>query len=88
MANFKPYPKKQKEISISQQTAFDKERGNPNVAINPNKSQTGIEFNRSTKISAKGDTSKQFSIGIQDLDEAIFYYFNNVIRPFVFWDMV
>ena len=84
MANFKPYPKKQKEISISQQTAFDKERGNPNVAINPNKSQTGIEFNRSTKISAKGDTSKQFSIGIQDLDEAIFYYFDNVIRPFVY----
>ena len=29
MANFKPYPKKQKEISISQHTAFDKERGNP-----------------------------------------------------------
>lgn len=84
MANFKPYPKKQKEISISQQTPFDKERGNPNVPFNPNKDQTGIEFNRSTKISSKGDTSKEFSIGIQDLDEAVFYYFNNVIRPFVY----
>jgi hypothetical protein len=84
MANFKPYPKKQKEISISQQTAFDKQRGNPNTSINPNKSQTGIEFNRSTKISSKGDTTKEFSIGIQDLDEAVFYYFNNVIKPFVY----
>ena len=84
MANFKPYPKKQKEISISQQTAFDKQRGNPNGPANPNKSQTGIEFNRSTKLSSKKDTSKEFSIGIQDLDEAVFYYFNNVIKPFVY----
>ena len=84
MANFKPYPKKQKEISISQQTAFDKQRGNPNGPANPNKSQTGIEFNRSTKLSSKGDTTKEFSIGIQDLDEAVFYYFNNVIKPFVY----
>jgi hypothetical protein len=84
MPNFKPYPKKQKEISISQQTAFDKERGNPNGPINPNQSQTGIEINRSTKISSKGDTSKPFSIGIQDLDEAVFYYFQNVIKPFVY----
>jgi len=84
MANFKPYPKKQKEISISQQSAFDKERGNPNARVNPNKNQTGIEFNRSTKISSKKDTSKEFSIGIQDLDEAVFYYFDNVIKPFVY----
>ena len=84
MANFKPYPKKQKEISISQQTPFDKERGNPNTISNPNEKQTGIDFNRSTKISSKGDTSKEFSIGIQDLDEAVFYYFNNVIKPFVY----
>ena len=84
MANFKPYPKKQKEISISQQTPFDKERGNPNIISNPNEKQTGIDFNRSTKISSKGDTSKEFSIGIQDLDEAVFYYFNNIIKPFVY----
>ena len=84
MPNFKPYPKPQKEISISQQSAFDKSRGNPNTPVNPNKSQTGIKFNRSTKISSKKDTSKQFSIGIQDLDEALFYYFNNVIKPFVY----
>ena len=82
MANFKPYPKKQKEISISQHTAFDKERGNPNKKSTKN--QTGKTFNRSTKISAKKDTVKPFSIGIQDLDEAVFYYFNEVIKPFVY----
>ena len=84
MANFKPYPKKQVEISKGLQTAFDTKRGNPNKEINPNKSQTGIEFNRSTKISQKGETSKTYSVGIKDIDEAIFYYFNNVIQPFVF----
>ena len=26
MANFKPYPKKQKDISMSQQKAFDKQK--------------------------------------------------------------
>mgnify|MGYP001311141559 FL=1 len=84
MPDFKPYPKKQQEISKGLQTAFDTKRGNPNKDINPNKSQTGIEFNRSTKISQKGETSKTYSVGIKDIDEAVFYYFNNVIQPFVF----
>ena len=84
MPNFKPYPKKQQEISKSLVKPFDAKRGNPNKDLNPNKSQTGIEFNRSTKISQKKDTSKQFSVGIKDIDEAVFYYFNNVIKPFVY----
>jgi len=84
MPNFKPYPKTQKEISMSQQTAYDKEIGNPNTPANPNESQTGIDFNRSSKLTSKGDTYKPFSIGIQDLDEAVFYYFNQVIKPFVY----
>ena len=84
MANFKPYPKKQEEISKGLQTAFDTKRGNPNKDLNLNQSQTGIEFNRSTKISQKGETSKTFSVGIKDIDEAVFYYFNEVIKPFVF----
>ncbi len=84
MPNFKPYPKKQQEISKGLQTAFDTKIGNPNKEVNPSKSQTGIEFNRSTKISQKGDTSKTYSVGIKDIDEAVFYYFNNIIKPFVF----
>ena len=80
----KPIPKTQKQLSVEQQKAFDTERGNPNARINPNESETGIDFNRSTKLSFKGDSTKPFSIGIQDLDEAVFYYFKNVIKPFVF----
>ena len=80
----KPIPKSQREISVKQQTAFDTEVGNPNAQPNPSESQTGISFNRSEKISFKDDTAKPFSIGIQDLDEAVFYYFQNVIRPFVY----
>ena len=34
-------------------------------------------------MSFKDDNTKPFSIGIQDIDESIMYYFNNVIRPFV-----
>jgi hypothetical protein len=84
MPNFKPYPKTQQEISKGLQTAFDTKRGNPNKTVNPNKSQTKIEFNRSTKISQKGAKDKSFSVGLKDIDEAVFYYFNEVIQPFVY----
>ena len=80
----KPVPKSQREISESLQKATDPVRGNPNAKVNPNESETGIEFNRSTKLSFRDDTTKPFSIGIQDLDEAVFYYFKNVIQPFVY----
>ena len=74
----KPIPKTQKDISNGLQQPYDRERGNPNAKLNPNENETGISFNRSTKLSFKGDTVKPFSIGIKDLDEAVFYYFNNV----------
>ena len=80
----KPIPKKQKQISQGLQDAFDTTRGNPNQVVNPNESQTGIDFNRGYELSKKGDNSKSLTIGIQDLDESIFYYFNNVIKPFVY----
>ena len=80
----KPIPKKQKEISVDLQEPFDRHRGNPNVKVNPNENETGIDFNRSTKLSFKGDKTKQLSIGLKDLDEAVFYYFENVIQPFVY----
>jgi hypothetical protein len=69
-----PIPKTQREISVSQQVPFDQEVGNPNFANGKN---------RGEQISFKGDTVKPFSIGIQDIDESIFYYFQNVIKPFV-----
>ena len=87
----KPTPKTQKQISVSKQKAFNgiEDRGiqtNPNFDDgheNANYQNTGISFNRSEEMSFKEDKTKQYSVGIQDLDEAVFYYFQNVIKPFV-----
>ena len=84
MAIRKPIPKTQKELSIDQQSPSSTRYGNPNIPIGSNESQTGIDFNRSEKLSWTGDTTKPFSIGLKDLDEAVFYYFENVIKPFVY----
>jgi len=88
----KPIPKNQLTLSTSKQTAFrgieDRgEAGNPNNSIsppNPNYTETGIDFNRSNQMSFKNDTTKQYSVGIKDIDEAVFFYFQNVIKPFVY----
>jgi hypothetical protein len=77
MAGRKPIPKTQKEISNSFVKPYDNELGNPNNAIPSPK-------NRALQTSWKGDNVKPFSIGIQDIDEAVFYYFDNVIKPTVF----
>ena len=84
----KPVPKSQREISEGLQKPYGKiTEGNPNKANV--KSQTiptneaNLDFNRSDNMSFKGDKEKILSIGIKDLDEAIMYYFNNVIKPSV-----
>jgi hypothetical protein len=73
----KPIPKTQKEISVGLQTPHDPTMGNPNY------SATSPSNNRALQTSFEDDTVKPFSIGIQDIDEAIAYYFENVIQPFV-----
>ena len=90
----KPIPKSQREISINNQSPFSGEenmgaQSNPNLAdsrynSSANAQSTGIDFNRSEQMSFKGDSTKQFSVGIKDIDEAVFYYFQNVIKPFVY----
>ena len=80
----KPIPPRQRQLSVDQQKAFDRLRGNPNTPVNPNEQQTGIPFNRSEKLSYRNDDTKPFAIGIKDIDEAVFYYFENVIKPFVY----
>ena len=75
MAKRKPIPKSQREISEEQHVAYDRAAGNPNSADDT--------YNRGTKQSWSGDNVKPFSVGIQDIDESIFYYFENVIKPTV-----
>lgn len=73
----KPIPKTQREISVDLHTAHDPTMGNPNY------SATSPRNNRALQTSFEDDTVKPFSIGIQDIDEAILYYFEKVIQPFV-----
>ena len=67
MASNKPVPKTQKQISEEITGAIP--------SVNPKR--------RELQRSVKDDDTKQFNIGLRDIDEAIFYYFDNVIRPSV-----
>lgn len=59
---------------------YDKEVGNPNVVFSEPTKLGQPENNRALEISERNDGDKDFTIGIQDLDEAIMYYFNNVLK--------
>lgn len=89
----KPRPKSQKEISNDQINPYEfpgtgESYGNSNIPSDfrqfTNNNQSGLDFNRSEKLSLKGDKVKQFTVGLQDIDESIMYYFTNVVRPYVY----
>lgn len=80
MTNRKPTPKTQREISISQQEPYQQRGPGFQPTENPNKAE-GV--NRGQQLSFKGDDTKPFTLGIQDIDETIYYYFTEVIKPFV-----
>ena len=88
----KPNPKSQKQISNDQVDPYvfpetGETLGNPNIPSEFNQftptQQNGVSFNRSEQMSFKDDTTKPFSVGLQDIDESIMFYFQNVIRPTV-----
>jgi hypothetical protein len=73
MSNNKPIPKTQKQLSEESREAYLNQ--GPAPSINPKR--------RELQRAVKEDDAKQFSLGLRDIDEAIFYYFENVIRPSV-----
>lgn len=76
-----PIPKTQREISISQQEPYvNPETGE--TRGNPNPTQPDIE-NRGNHTSFRNDDTKQFSLGFKEIDEAIIYYMDNIIKPTV-----
>ena len=76
MANrIKPLPRNQSEVIQDQITPYL----NQGKAI----SDTVFSENRGTDYSLKGDTVKDISIGLEDIDNAVLYYFENVIKPTV-----
>ncbi len=78
--NRKPIPKNQSEIT---QEAI----GIPLLA-NEGKpiSETVFSRNRGEDLSMKKDEVKTISVGLADIDEAVMYYFNKVIKPTVIQD--
>ena len=71
MSNNKPIPKTQKQLSEDSREAYLNQGAAPSV--NPKR--------RELQRAVKEDDGKRFSIGLRDIDEAIFYYFENVIKP-------
>ena len=70
----KPIPKNQAELMREQITPYLTSQGQPD-------SETPFSANRGTDYSMKNDTVKDISVGLEDIDNAIMYYFNNVIKP-------
>jgi hypothetical protein len=70
----KPLPKNAAEISQEQVVPYIKDQGKP-------VSDTTFSKNRGKDFSFKGDTVKDVSVGLEDLDYAVMYYFENVIKP-------
>jgi hypothetical protein len=71
----KPIPKNQSEVT---QQAI-----NPPYLSSQGKpiSETAFSKNRGTDYSMRNDTVKDISIGLEDIDNAIMYYFEKVIKP-------
>lgn len=69
-----PIPKKQRDISESFVNPYDSKNGDPNKGDFDPK-------NRANHISFRGDTTKPFSLGLEEHDSVIFYYMENVIKP-------
>ena len=69
----KPIPKSQVELSQDTIEPY----------LNQGKAPVPANKRRENQKSLKNDDVKQFSVGLKDVDESIFFYFNNVIRPSV-----
>jgi len=73
MSKYKPIPKNQQELGEE----------NVNPKLISGRSNTANPKHREYQRSVKDDDTQRFSVGLRDIDEAIFYYFENVIRPSV-----
>lgn len=73
MAIRKPIPKSQVELSQETVTPY----------LNQGKAPVPANKRRENQRTRKNDDVKDFSVGLKDIDSAIIYYFQNVIKPSV-----
>jgi len=74
--DLKPIPRNIVQVEQAQIEAYIPSIGKPS-------SEEGTVFsqNRGRDVSRKNDNIKDISIGLEDIDEAIKYYFDNTIKP-------
>ena len=77
-----PIPKTQREIMNSQIEPYVPPVGARGFSEIGNPNQTP-KFNRGDQTSFRNDITKPFSLGFKEIDESIFYYMEEVIRPTV-----
>lgn len=77
-------PQNRREFMNKLVDPYDKEVGNPNIIYSEPFKPGQPEFNRAYEVSFKDVEDKKFSIGIKDIDEAIMYYFKNVLKLSVY----
>jgi len=87
--DFKPRPYTKREFLSKLQEPYanpdTREVTNPIPSLASTEVKPGQpEFNRAEQVSMKDDTAnKTFSIGLEDIDNAIMYYLQDVIKPTV-----
>ena len=84
MSNYKPRPQNRREFLDALVMPYDQNMGNPNEILSEPLVPGAPEVNRALQMSHKNEDTKKFSIGLQDNDETIQYYFDNVIKPTVY----
>lgn len=62
----------------------DPQYGNPNIVFSDPFKPGQPEFNRAYETSFEPTGDKKFSIGLKDIDEAVMWYFNNVLKLSVY----
>ena len=78
--------KSEKGSSLAKEPSTLETNEFPIKGLAPDNKPPGLQkskVNRANVTRRDDDTTKDITIGIQDHDEAIMYYFNNVIKPFV-----
>lgn len=77
-------PQNRREFMNKLIVPADKQYGNPNIIYSEPFKPGQPEFNRAYETAFEPVGDKKFSIGIKDIDEAIMYYFTNVLKLTVY----
>ena len=81
---YKPRPENRREFMDKLVNPYDPAMGNPNQVYSAEIKPGQAEFNRSFEISMKGEDTVSIAVGLEDMDQAISFYFDNVLKLSVF----